>query len=130
MIITTKKGGFALVPEGKQIVHVDKVELMPSGKPQMVVFEYSGANGGKIKETLKFDNAIAVDILGKRCDVALDGAEEGTEIDSTELVGLFLNKTFEAEIKHTEGKKGGVFANIKYLVKLIKDEEDEEDDDL
>ena len=29
MGITVKKGGFVLVPEGRQIVHVDSVKLVP-----------------------------------------------------------------------------------------------------
>lgn len=127
MAITIRKSGFALVPEGRQLVHVDEVKLVPSGRPQMVEFKYSHANGGTIKETLKFDHPVAVDILGKRCDIAMGGsAEEGTEIEPEDLEGLFLDKTFEAEIKHTEGKNGGTFANIKYLTKLVS----EEDDDL
>ena len=55
---------------------------------------------------------------------------KGTEISPDDLEGLFLNKTFKAMIKHNEGKKGGTFANIKYLIELIEDEEVEEDDDL
>jgi hypothetical protein len=135
MAITIRKSGFALVPEGKQLVHVDEVNLVPSGRPQMVEFKYSHANGGTIKEILKFDHPVAVDILGKRCDIAMGGtAEEGTEVEPEDLKDLFLGKTFEAEIKHTEGKKGGIFANIKYLTKLVstdvEETDDEDDDDL
>ena len=128
MGITVKKGGFVLVPEGRQIVHVDSVKLVPSGRPMMVEFFYSHADGGTIKETLKFDNDIALKILGARCAVA--GVEEGTDVEFDELEDLFLGKTFEAEVKHNEGKKGGIFANIKYLTALIEGEEEEDDDDL
>lgn len=131
MNITIKKSGYQLVPEGEQILTVTSVKLLPSGKPSLVEFTYRADNGATLREQLKFDNPVAVDILGKRCDVALCGtAEEGTEISPDELEGLFLNKRFKAMIKHNEGKKGGIFANIKYLIELVKDEEAEEDDDL
>ena len=36
--IKTKKSGFTLVPEGRQRVYVEKVDLLPSGKPSVVNF--------------------------------------------------------------------------------------------
>lgn len=131
MKITIKKSGYQLVPEGEQILTVTSVKLLPSGRPSLVEFVYSAENGATLREQLKFDHPVAVDILGKRCDVALGGtAEEGTEISPDDLEGLFLGKTFKAMIKHSEGTKGGTFANIKYLIELVEDEEVEEDDDL
>jgi len=125
IIKTSKPKGFTLVPEGRQIVHVDSVKLVPSGKPQMVEFIYSHESGGIIKETLKFDHPVALDILGKRCDIAMGGLPEDTEIQTDELESIFNGKTFEVEVKHTEGKSGGTFANIKYMVKLISSEDDD-----
>lgn len=124
-MIKVKKGGFTLVPEGRQIVRVDSVELKPKDKPQVVEFVYSHEEGGMIKETFKFDSPLSVDILGKRCDIALNGtAEEGTEIAPEDLKELFLGKKFEVEIRHREGTKGGTFANIKYMIRLLEDEDD------
>ena len=131
MGIVIKKSGYQLVPEGEQILTVTSVKLLPSGKPSLVEFMYRADNGATLREQLRFDHPVAVDILGKRCDVALGGtAEEGTEIEPEELEDLFLGKKFKAMIKHTQGKKGGTFANIKYLIELVKDEEVEGDDDL
>lgn len=130
-LIKTKKGGFQLVPEGKQILHVDSVELVPSGKPSMVKFVFSCPQGGTIKESQSFSNPIALDILGKRCDIALGGTvDEGTEIEPSDLEGLFLDKTFEAMIVHKNGKTNpdAVFANISYFISLVPDEEEEDDD--
>ena len=103
MNIIIKKSGYQLVPEGEQILTVTSVKLLPSGRPSLVEFTYSAENGATLREQLKFDHPVAVDILGKRCDVALGGtAEEGTEISPDDLEGLFLNKTFKAMIKHNE----------------------------
>lgn len=132
--IKTVKSGFKLVPEGTQIVHVDSVTLLPSGRPSMVEFVFSHDNGGFIKDRLSFTHPVAVDILGKRCDIALGGkAEVGTEINPEDLEGLFLGKHFEVVIKHKEGNKGGTFANISYMTKMVSpnelmQDEDQEDD--
>jgi hypothetical protein len=131
MNITIKKSGYQLVPEGEQILTVTSVKLLPSGRPSLVEFMYIADYGATLKEKLKFDHPVAVEILGKRCDVALGGtAEEGTEISPDDLEGLFLGKRFKAMIKHNQGSKGGTFANIKYLIELVEDEEAEENDDL
>lgn len=127
MSIKTKKGGFALVPAGEQTLTVTSVKLVPSGKPQMVEFVHKHDSGATIKETLKFSNDIALDILGKRCDIALNGTQpEGTDIEYDELEDIFLNKTFVVEVVHKEGTEGRTFANIRYVKSLVEtaDEDD------
>lgn len=129
MAIKIVKGGFKVVPEGDQLLTVTKVELVPKGRPIQVNFEYVNADGIVLKERLQFTNEVAVDILGKRCDIALGGAvEAGTSIEENQLPDMFMGKTFLALIKHNEGKKGGTFANISYFKELVDNGEGDDDD--
>jgi len=139
MMIKIAKSGFKMVPEGEQVITVKSVKALPSARPQVIEFEWVHANGGTIKESFKTSVPKAMEILGKRCDIALDGKmPEGTEISENDLPDIFNGKTFTALIVHNvvKGNDGNdkTFVNIKYLMRLIGGPEDtpeeyEEDDD-
>jgi len=132
MIIKTTKSSFKMVPAGEQDLTVTDVKLVPSGKPQMIQFEYAHDNGGTLKETLKLDNDMSLKILGKRCDLALNGKmPEGTEIDINEIPDMFKGKILRAFIVHKEVEKDGktnTYANIRYVMEIFGLPEEEEDD--
>lgn len=119
MKIQTQKSTFKMVPEGEQELVVTDVKLVPSGKPQMVEFHYKHENGATLRERFDFAHPIAMTILGKRCDIALGGSvPEGTEIDSSDLPEMFLDKAVVAQVVHKEGKDGRTYANISYLISV------------
>ena len=141
-MIKIAKSGFKMVPEGEQVITVKSVKALPSARPQVIEFEWVHANGGTIKESFKTSVPKAMEILGKRCDIALDGKmPEGTEISENDLPDIFNGKTFTALIVHNHVKgndgKDKTFVNIKYLMRLIggpedtpEEYEEDEDDDL
>lgn len=142
MMIKIAKSGFKMVPEGEQVITVKSVKALPSARPQVIEFEWVHADGGTIKETFKTSVPKAMDILGKRCDIALNGKlPEGTEISENDLPDIFNGKTFTALIvhNHVKGDDGNerTFVNIKYLIDLVGDTDEvpeeyaeDEDDDL
>lgn len=141
-MIKIAKSGFKMVPEGEQVITVKSVKALPSARPQVIEFEWVHADGGTIKETFKTSVPKAMDILGKRCDIALNGKlPEGTEISENDLPDIFNGKTFTALIvhNHVKGDDGNerTFVNIKYLIDLVGDTDEvpeeyaeDEDDDL
>ena len=141
-MIKIAKSGFKMVPEGEQVLTVKSVKVLPSARPQVIEFEWVHANGGTIKESFKISVPVAMDILGKRCDIALNGMmAEGTEISENDLPDIFKGKTFTAFVvhHHVTGNDGKdrTFANIKYIIDLLGDTDDVpeeyaegEDDDL
>ncbi len=128
-MIKTRKGTFAIAPEGEQLIVTTEVKLVPSGRPQQVDFVHKHANGAIIKESFKFSNEVAMDILGKRCDIATGGKlPEGSDIDERDVPDMFLGKTFKVEIVHKPvGDK--TFANIRYFKSLVDDGDVAGDDD-
>lgn len=128
MLTIRKNTGFKLMKEGENLVVVTKVELVPSGKPIQVKFEYTNEDDVVLKETVKLNHPVALEILGKRCDIALGGTmAEGTEIQESQIPDIFLGKTFLIVVKHvTKGDK--TYANMSYIKELIETVEDEEDD--
>ena len=132
--IKTSKGGFKRVPEGEQELVVTDVKLVPSGKPQKVLFEYSHESGATLKESFSFTQPMQAKILGTRCDLALDGkVPEGTEIEVTDLPEMFLGKHLIAMIKHHVTDDNKTYVNIKWVESFfdeqIESEEDMSDDD-
>jgi hypothetical protein len=147
MMIRITKGGFKMVPEGEQVLTVKSVKALPAARPQVIEFEWVHADGGTIKESFKTSVPKAMEILGKRCDIALDGKlPEGTEISENDLPDIFNGKSFTAFVvhNHVKGNDGNerTFANIKYLINLVGDtdevskegaeeeKKEEEEDDL
>jgi hypothetical protein len=142
MMIKIAKSGFKMVPEGEQVLTVKSVKALPSARPQVIEFEWVHADGGIIKETFKTSVPKAMDILGKRCDIALNGKlPEGTEISEHDLPDIFNGKTFTAFVvhNHVTGNDGKdrTFVNIKYIIDLVGDTDEvpdeyaeDEDDDL
>ena len=135
MAIKITKSTFKKVPEGRQELFIEDVELVPSGKPQKVIFHYKHQNGATMKETLDFNKEVPVKILGSRCDVLYDGKlPEGTEIEPTDLPEMFLNKIATCMIKYKEvGDK--TYVNIGWVESYrdgVVDKPDvaDEDDDL
>lgn len=141
-MIKIAKSGFKMVPEGEQVITVTSVKALPARRPEVIEFEWVHANGATIREKFKTSVPKAMEILGKRCDIALDGKmPEGTEISENDLPDIFNGKTFTALIvhNHIEGNDGNdkTFVNIKYLMTLVGSPEDtpeeyeeDEDDDL
>ena len=141
-MIKIAKSGFKMVPEGEQVITVKSVKALPSARPQVIEFEWVHANGGIIKESFKTSVPKAMDILGKRCDIALNGKmAEGTVISENDIPDIFNGTTCTALIvhNHVEGNDGKdkTFGNIKYLMELVGGQEEipeeyaeEEDDDL
>lgn len=141
-MIKITKNAFKLVPEGEQVLTVKSVKVLPSARPQVIEFEWVHANGGTIKESFKTSVPKAMDILGKRCDIALNGRlPEGTEISEHDIPDIFCGKTFTAFVVHNRvtGNDGNerTFVNIKYLIDLVSKTDDapeecteDEDDDL
>lgn len=141
-MIKIAKSGFKMVPEGEQVITVKSVKALPSARPQVIEFEWVHANGGAIKEKFKTSVPKAMEILGKRCDIALNGRmAEGTEISENDLPDIFNGKTFTAFVVHNvvKGNDGNdkTFVNIKYLMNLVggpedtpEEYEEDEDDDL
>ena len=72
-MIKITKNGFKLVPEGEQVLTVTSVKALPARRPEVIEFEWAHADGGVIKETFKTSVPKAMEILGKRCDIALNG---------------------------------------------------------
>ena len=130
MLTIRKNTGFKLMPEGENVVTVTKAQLVPSGKPKQVEFEYTSEDNTTLRETVRLNHPVALEILGKRCDIALGGSlPEGTEISEAQIPEIFLGKTFVVVVKHTQsGDK--TYANIKYMKSLVETESSDEDDDF
>lgn len=141
-MIKITKNGFKLVPEGEQVLTVTSVKALPARRPEVIEFEWAHADGGVIKETFKTSVPKAMEILGKRCDIALNGRlPEGTEISEHDIPDIFYGKTFTAFVvhNHVTGNDGNerTFVNIKYIIDLVSKTDDtseectqDEDDDL
>lgn len=129
-----KGGSFKLVPEGRQLLTVTEVELVPRDKPMKVLFKYSHESGATLRESFKLNEPKAQEILGIRADIATNGnLEAGTELSVTDIPDLFLGKTFDVTIVH-KVYNDKTYANIKYYNSLVPDDWDpqelEEEDDL
>ena len=133
-IITTSKGTFKRVPEGKQNLLITEVKLVPSGKPQKVEFNYLHENGATYKETFSFSHPVQASILGKRCDILYNGdMPEGTEINTDDLPSMFTGKLAVCEVVHKivpdkdDPTKERTFVNLKYVESYLSDDNDDDD---
>lgn len=136
MTIKTSKGSFKMVPEGDVFLNIKSVELMPSGKPQTIIFTYTHENGAELKERMSLTHPVAERILGKRCDILYDGElPEGSDIEVGDLPSLFTGKVAHAHVEHNKvtSEKDGktrTFANVKYVMSYSDSSVEDEDDDL
>lgn len=106
--------GWALIPEGEQIIRIKEIDESDYDKFQKITVVYEDASGSTGKENFNFvkddgtPNAVADGIYTRMGRTLLDD-QTLDEIDSDELVGCYAL----VEIQHTESSKGGTFANIK-----------------
>jgi hypothetical protein len=143
MIKMNLKGNFKTVPEGERVLTITKAEATPSGKPDKLKVTFQDSEGGFINSQYKFDISGALYQMSMLVSTAL-GLEDGDEFDTKNDTPKLVGKKVLCEVIHVEGTRPNedgelpVFANIKRILKLVKEESDSprnsiasnDDDDL
>lgn len=124
---------FKIVPEGEDILlKITKAEARPKANPSVFEVTFEHESGATIKNPYKFTEEkglmvfsfLARAILGNNVD----------DFSISEDLPKFVGKTLECEIAHIEGSKGGTFANIKKIIRMVEEPEaevtEDEDDEL
>lgn len=108
------EGGFQPIPEGEQIVRIKEIDESEYEKFDKLTVTIEDANGRTARVNFNFVNADGTpnetaDFVFTRMARAALGDETIDEVDTAELIGKFVR----VEIAHSEGSKGGTFANVK-----------------
>lgn len=108
------KEGYAIIPEGEQIVRIAKIDETDYAKFDKLVVYLEDVNGATARENFNFTdkdgnpNAVAEGVYTRMCRAALDD-QTLDECDTRDLINTYVR----VEIEHSEGSKGGTFANVK-----------------
>jgi hypothetical protein len=108
------EGGFQPIPVGEQVVRIKEIDESDYEKFDKLVVTIEDAAGRTARVNYNFVNAdgtpneTADFVYSRMCRAAL-GDETIDEVDTADLIGKFVR----VEIAHSEGSKGGTFANIK-----------------
>jgi len=106
--------GFQPIPAGEQVVRIKEIDESDYEKFDKLVVVIEDAHGRTARVNFNFvnndgsPNEIADFVFTRMARAAL-GDETIDEVDTTDLIGKFVR----VEIEHTEGSKGGTFANVK-----------------
>jgi len=108
------EGGFQPIPEGEQVVRIKGIDESDYQKFDKIVVTIEDAAGRTARVNYNFVNADGTpnetaDFVFTRMARAALGDETVDEVDTAELIGRFVR----VEIQHSEGSKGGTFANVK-----------------
>jgi hypothetical protein len=108
------EGGFQPIPAGEQVVRIKEIDETDYEKFDKVVVVIEDAVGRTARVNFNFVNGDGTpnetaDFVFTRMARAALGDETIDEVDTAELVGRFVR----VEIQHSEGSKGGTFANVK-----------------
>lgn len=119
---------FEPIDEGERILKITKAECKPSGKPQKAEVTFTEVSTGKsLQNRYDFNNQYGLMAFGFLCRTALAIPDMG-EFDTNDINKL-VGKVVKCEIVHTEGttpREDGtfpVFANIKKVISLVKEED-------
>jgi hypothetical protein len=108
------EGGFQPIPAGEQVVRIKEIDETDYEKFDKIVVTIEDAAGRTARVNFNFVNAdgtpndTADFVYSRMCRAAL-GDETIDEVDTADLIGKFVR----VEIAHSEGSKGGTFANVK-----------------
>lgn len=105
---------FQPIPEGEQVVRIKEIDESNYEKFDKLVVVIEDAAGRTARVNFTFVNADGspndiADFVFTRMARAALGDETIDEVDTADLIGKFVR----VEIEHTEGSKGGTFANVK-----------------
>lgn len=106
--------GFQLIPAGEQVVRIKEIDESDYEKFDKLVVVIEDAAGRTANVNFTFvnndgtPNDIAEFVFSRMARAAL-GDETIDEVDTADLIGKFVR----VEIEHSEGSKGGKFANVK-----------------
>ncbi len=106
--------GFQPIPAGEQVVRIKEIDETDYEKFDKLVVVIEDAAGRTARVNFNFvnndgtPNDIADFVFTRMARAAL-GDETIDEVDTADLIGKFVR----VEIEHTEGSKGGTFANVK-----------------
>lgn len=106
--------GFQPIPAGEQVVRIKEIDETEYEKFDKLTVVIEDAAGRTARVNFNFvnndgsPNEIADFVFTRMARAAL-GDETIDEVDTTDLIGKFVR----VEIEHTEGSKGGTFANVK-----------------
>jgi hypothetical protein len=110
----TLKEGYALIPDGEQVIRIKKIDESEYKKFQKLTVVIEDVDGATANVNFNFtkddgtSNDVAEGIYTRMCRVLLND-QTLDEIDSDELIGCYGL----VEIEHNEGSRGGIFANVK-----------------
>lgn len=108
--------GYALIPEGEQVLCIDKVDTSDYAKFDKLVVTLKNSSGAAMRVNFNFvkddgePNMVADGIYTRLARAALND-QTLDEIDSDDLAGNYVR----AEIEHRTSDKG-TFANIKKIL--------------
>lgn len=108
------EGGFQPIPAGEQVVRIKEIDESEYEKFDKLVVVIEDAAGRTARINFNFvnndgePNDTAEFVYSRMCRAAM-GDETLDEVDTADLIGKFVR----VEIQHTEGSKGGTFANVK-----------------
>lgn len=108
------EGGFQPIPAGEQVVRIKEIDETDYEKFDKLTVIIEDAAGRTARVNFTFVNADGTpndiaDFVFTRMARAALGDETIDEVDTADLIGKFVR----VEIEHTEGSKGGTFANVK-----------------
>jgi hypothetical protein len=108
------EGGFQPIPEGEQVVRIKEIDESDYEKFDKLVVTIEDAAGRTARVNFNFVNGDGMpndtaEFVYSRMARAAMGDETLDEVDTADLIGKFVR----VEIQHTEGSKGGTFANVK-----------------
>ena len=109
--------GYALVPEGEQVLCIDKIDTSDYEKFDKLTVILKDASGATLRENFNFvkddgEPKMVADGIYTRLARAALNDQTLDEIDSDDLPGYYVR----VEVEHVEGSKGGTFANVKKII--------------
>jgi len=116
-------GEFQLAEAGEQVLFVDSVKCVPSGKPNKIVVVYKTASKATINASFQVSNDKAIFAFSMLFK-AITGATPEI-VDFQEIPGLLEKKYVLSEVVHNTGAKPNdkgdylTFANVKKTIKVV-----------
>lgn len=117
---------FIMVPEGNRKLTITEITARPSGNPDHVEITWTDKESkGTIKENISFEKMLWK--LSRLCQLAF-GAEDGQEMEITQICNGLAGKTFDVEVVHTQGTRARedgtfpTFANARKINGIVNED--------
>lgn len=139
---TLVKPSYDLVPAGEHVtLTIEKIAAKPKANPQVIEVTFKHADGAKIinkydlVKKIKPDDKNPLGLYLFSLLVYATLGNDKTDFSISRDLPTMKGKAVDCKVEHTEGSKGGTFANIKKVhgpatVEETVEETIEADDDL